>query len=306
MSDTNHDITENAMLVQQTISKWTARKHDRKISAEVAETHDAGDDAGRYNKQLVAKVAMAAIQSLCSDARADHYANTLPWDDKGSRVLTVDNFDAYVKQQDAHRERMITLRREFKAQWAAHVDEARERLGSMFDESDYPDPETVEERFVIDYTILPIPDAKHFLAKLGRKSDARIRADITRKVHDNIDAAVRDLYERLGEAIAKVVDRVQDEKRTNEDGTTASAPRVFRNTLIDNLRDIVDVVPRLNLTGDPQLAKLCETTRAKLCKYDATTLRPTDKEFNPAARAAVQRDAKQLAKAFAGYFGGAS
>jgi hypothetical protein len=46
-------ITERAMLAAIHISIWTAVKHDRKISHEVASQHGAPVSAGRYNKQLL-------------------------------------------------------------------------------------------------------------------------------------------------------------------------------------------------------------------------------------------------------------
>ena len=46
-------ITERAMLAAVHISIWTAVKHDRKISRDVAQQHGAHQSAGRYNKQLL-------------------------------------------------------------------------------------------------------------------------------------------------------------------------------------------------------------------------------------------------------------
>ena len=46
-------ITERAMLAAVHISIWTAIKHDRKISRDVADQHGAHQGAGRYNKQLL-------------------------------------------------------------------------------------------------------------------------------------------------------------------------------------------------------------------------------------------------------------
>ena len=45
-------ITEKVMLAAVHISVWTAVKHDRKVSREVADRHGAHQGAGRYNKQL--------------------------------------------------------------------------------------------------------------------------------------------------------------------------------------------------------------------------------------------------------------
>jgi len=46
-------ITERAMLAAVHISIWTAIKHDRRISRDVANQHGAHQGAGRYNKQLL-------------------------------------------------------------------------------------------------------------------------------------------------------------------------------------------------------------------------------------------------------------
>jgi hypothetical protein len=46
-------ITERAMLAAVHVSVWTAVKHDKKVSHEVAKSHGASTGAGRYNKQLL-------------------------------------------------------------------------------------------------------------------------------------------------------------------------------------------------------------------------------------------------------------
>ena len=72
--------------------------------------------------------------------------------------------------------------------------------------------------------------------------------------------------------------------------------------MISNIRDLVDVVPRLNIFGDDELARLCEQVKEKIASVEPDALRPS-KTFDPAARAQVKRDADELAEKFAGYFG---
>ena len=78
-------------------------------------------------------------------------------------------------------------------------------------------------------------------------------------------------------------------------------PLVFRNSMISNIRDLVDVVPRLNIFGDDELARLCEQVKEKIATVEPDALRPS-KSFDPVARARVKRDADALAEKFAGYF----
>ena len=101
------------------------------------------------------------------------------------------------------------------------------------------------------------------------------------------------LYRRLGAAVKRVSDRLQEDGSGN--------PLVFRNSMIGNLRDLVDVVPRHNIFGDDALARLCEQVQDRIASVEPDALRPS-KTFHPAARAWAKRDADELAEKFAGYF----
>ena len=77
------------------------REYDRKASNHVAVHHEASASAGRYNKCLLPKAAFAALTATMSKARSSHYEQTLPWDDQGSRLLTVSNYEHYMALLDA-------------------------------------------------------------------------------------------------------------------------------------------------------------------------------------------------------------
>ena len=145
------------------------------------------------------------------------------------------------------------------------------------------------------YRITPVPDAEHFIAQLASDDTERVKRDIERHVEEQLHGAVGDLYRRFGEAVERVSERL----REDDDGK----PLVFRDTMISNIRDLVDVVPRLNIFGDDELARLCEQVKEKIASVEPDALRPS-KTFDPAARAQVKRNADELAEKFAGYFGG--
>jgi hypothetical protein len=67
-------IAEKAMLVAVHISIWTARKHDRAVSKEVAVTHNSEEKLGRFNKRLLAEgTKLEAIQTLAGKIRNYFY-----------------------------------------------------------------------------------------------------------------------------------------------------------------------------------------------------------------------------------------
>ena len=285
------DLNRDAMLVGLNITAWSGRIYDREASDHVAAHHDASASAGRYNKRLLPKAAFAALTSTMSEARTKHYEQTLPWDDKGARLLTVANYEHYTELMNALRERVVRQRARFIEDYDDYVDQARLDLGKLFRIEDYPSKEALQGKFAIRYRITPVPDADHFIAKLACDDTDRVKRDIERHIEEQLHDAVSDLYRRLGEAVERVSDRLQED----EDGK----PLVFRNSMIENIRDLVDAVPRLNIFADDQLARLCEQVKEKIAGVEPDALRPS-KTFDPAARAQVKRDADELAEKFAG------
>ena len=289
------NLTHDAMLVSLRISAWSGRRYDRQASDHVAIQHDASTTSGRYNKLLLPKAALKPLQATMSAARDTHYKQTLPWDDQGARLLPVANYEAYVAQLDGLRETMIQQRTEFLADYPMHVEKARETLGRLFNALDYPTTDILAGKFGLRYRIKPVPDADHFYARLAADHTEEIKRDIEADVQERLQDAIGELYERMLEALKRVSDRLQEDDE--------GKPLVFRNTLITNVRELVDVVPRLNIFGDDHLARLCEQVKERIAAVEPDTIRAGTDIFNPAKRQQVKRDADALMEQFAGYFG---
>ena len=288
------NLTHDAMLVSLRITAWSGRLYDRQASNHVAAHHEAAAGAGRYNKCLLPKAAFAALTATVSAARKTHDEQSLPWDDQGSRLLTVANYERYTAFMDGLRERMVRERARFIEDYEDNIDQARLDLGKLFRIADYPSKEALRDRFALSYRITPVPDADHFMARLASGDTERVKRDIEQEIEERLHDAVGDLYRRLGEAVGRVCERL----REDPDGK----PLVFRDSMISNIRDLVDVTPRLNIFGDDRLARLCAQVKDKIAGAEPDALRPS-KTFDPAARARVKRDADALAEQFAGYFG---
>ena len=287
------NLTHDAMLVSLRINSWSGRLYDRQASQQVAVHNDADSSAGRYNKRLLPKQAFAALAATMSNARTGHNANTLPWDDQGGRLLTVANYERYTATLDTLVERVVRERARFIENYDDYVDQARLDLGRLFRLEDYPGTEALQGKFAIRYRIVPVPDARHFMADLAQGETERVRRDIEQQVRGRLNDAQRDLYRRLGEAVERVGERL----REDENGK----PLVFRDSLIENIRELVDVVPRLNIFADDDLAMLCREVKDKFAGIEPNALRPSGR-FDPNLRRRVKRDADALKAQFAGYF----
>ena len=287
------ELEKDAMLVSLRISAWSGRLYDRQASDHVAVHHDAATSAGRYNKRLLPKSAFALLNAVMGKARALHYANTLAWDDQGYRLLTVANYDRYTELMDEMQEKVVKERTQFIRDYDDNVEQARTDLGKLFRMEDYPSKDSLQGRFAIRYRVVPVPHADHFMARLASDDLVKVRKDMESQIGERIHDAVGDLYRRLGEAVERVSKRLENDDH--------GKPLVFRNSMIENIRELVDIVPRLNIFGNEELARLCEQVKDRIASVDPDTLRPSQ-SYDPVVRRQVKRDADALMEQFAGYF----
>jgi hypothetical protein len=99
MTITPNALSERAMLVSLSVSIWSARKHDVRISDKVAAEHGADRSMGRYAKHLIPRDLLAAVNAANAALREHHNLNTLAWGDDGTRILPAANYLGYQAQQ---------------------------------------------------------------------------------------------------------------------------------------------------------------------------------------------------------------
>ncbi|TJW14420.1 MAG: hypothetical protein E5W82_10615 [Mesorhizobium sp.] len=278
-------IGQKAMLAGLKISMWAGRKLDKKITAEVNQSHGAAADAARVTKSLVSKQALADILRIQNAARMAHYARTLPWADSGARILCNAGYAAYGDELRKLEYEFFDAVDAFVSGYADYVDAARLELNGMFKADDYPAVSDIRGRFRFERSIWPMPSAPDFRVDMVEGEADRIRADIQRQFDVAIRAATRDVFERINETVGHMVEKLRAfVPHSGKKGDKAEG--VFRDSLVENVRDLVALMPSLNVTGDAVLdgiAKRMET----LCKFDAEALRDDKQARQDTADAAA-------------------
>ena len=233
-------IQTRSMLVDLSISRWTAIKHDRRVSAEVDQTH-AAKQGGRYNKYLIDKAHLAEIDRIANELRKYHYSRTLPWTDKGHRALPSDLFFEYQQELQRYKQQFQTAVADFVRIYPQLMQDARQRLGTMYRPEDYPQPSELFAMFDITIDIAPVPDANDFRVDVAEEAKAEIRQQITKAVAERQAKMVKDCWARMREVVGRIADQCSKEKP------------VIRDSLMDNARELVSVLDALNITDDPAI-----------------------------------------------------
>lgn len=234
-------LQDRAMLVNVSISSWTASKKDNKASDSVKAQAAATAKAGWFNKRLVDPTALQPINKVEGRIRDFHYKFTLPWGDNGDRVLPGAAYMDYMDGLRKLKDEFDSEAHKFVSDYPQHVQNARAILGKMYDPADYPTPESIRQRFEVRTSFSPVPDAADFRVDVGVEAVAEIKLNIEANVNARLIGATRECWDRLDETVSKMM------------RTLADPDAVFRDSLVENLRTLVAILPKLNITNDGKL-----------------------------------------------------
>lgn len=283
MSDNN--LTTKAMLVTLNIRQWSGAKHDKRVSADVAARYHANaasNDVGRYNKYLVSPTALRKLKSASNDARTEHYYRTLPWSDNGQRILSGMGYFDYCKTLRVKQQAWETAQADFFTGWESYVDEARQSLGDLYNADDYPQVDQLHDKFQFGVSFAPLPDAGDFRVSLSASEVESIKSQITTDQQSAVQQATKSVWERLRTVVQHMSDRLKLYS-VNDDG---SVKNPFRDTLVANVRELLAIVPTLNLTTDPDITAFCTEISEQLTVFTAVELREIEPVRQSTAAAA--------------------
>jgi len=267
-------IGSSAMLVELSIRSWTGRKLDKSVSAEIDVAKNTKTSVVNANKNLMAGTGVLdKIIKQAAAIRAWHISQTLPWTDNGSRLLPMSNFMAYKEQLGKAEESYNALVDKFVDAYPNLIIAAAFQLGDLFNRTEYPEIHTLRNRFSMQYSFFPVPTAGDFRIDINEEAKADIIANCNKAYEDRLNNAMRDAWERLKDCLTRMSDRLIIDVVHGEDGTPSHEFRVFRDSMIDNAKELVDLLQHLNLTKDPMMERARRDLKQVLDKYDAETLR---------------------------------
>lgn len=286
------------MLVNVTISQWAARKHDARVTAEVHNSHHASADSGRYHKQLIAKKSLAEITAAIGELRTWNYSQTSPWFDNGPRILANNNFVEHTNGWRSRAQKLDVILGRFLSAYPDMVEDERARLNGMYDPADYPSVAKLRQMFQWHVTYMEIPTTPDWRIDVADSVAAELyaqaQAESEKRLQDAIENACGEVWRR----IAKVVGHMSQKLGAySVDGATGEKNGIFRDSLVTNITELCDLLPRLNFSADPAIDAIVTEMRTKLTIESPETLRVSD-----SIRASVKADADAILAKVSAYF----
>jgi hypothetical protein len=254
-------ISRVAIMATLNISWPTFRKKDKKITEEVRQQHNASQDHGNYNKLLVEKSFIATMTSIVNAARAAHYSMTVPHNYSGAAILSTRIYEKYISVMNSFRDKFITEAETQVQGYLNQIEQAKIRLNGMFNQDDYPSVEKLKSMYDFSLSYKPIPEGGDIRADLSNEVLERIKAELASENDMILKQSQGILFKRLYDAVTHMANKLNDPES------------IFRDTLIKNIEELIDILPLMNLTQDQNLDTLVNEVRSKLVIWTPQKLR---------------------------------
>ena len=266
-------LNDRALLVQLNISQWTARKYDKRVTRQVADANNTTMDAGRYNKSLLPmNDLLDHVHKKTSHVRQKFHENTLPWGIEGTHMLPTANYLSFMSEFRKERDEWTSLVNTFVGNYDQLRTDARRILGNLYDPADYPTTGEIRHKFNIDMAVFPVPTTD-FRVAIGSEELTRIQQDVERRVKDAERTAMLDVWQRLFDRVKHMAEKLADPKA------------IFRDSMVENAREICAMLPRLNFNDDPNLEALRQEVESKLIHHPDALRNDPDLRQDTAAQA---------------------
>lgn len=255
-------LSDKSLLASLNISQWAARKLDKRETQQLAAKHGTAEGVARVNKALLpGAAALDKVHKKTGEIRTFFYEQTLPWGMEGSRILPSANYMTFVQTMRTKILEWENLYADFKREYPALQAQARIDLNGLYRDEDYPDVSEMDRKFRADLTFFPVPDAGDFRVELSNDELARIQQDVTERIEAAQAVAMRECWSRLHDVVKHAHEKLADPKA------------IFRDSLVENAKQLCALLPRLNLTNDPNLERMRQDLEGSLCSHTPEVLR---------------------------------
>jgi hypothetical protein len=283
-------LNKKSTLVCVEGSTWGGVKSDRVATDGAANLFSTTANWVFASKRLVDPEVLRELRSILGKARnflrgdspgpADGKfipGGLPPWDSKGWYILPNVLNEQVTRNLGQFESDFNDAVDRLRAVLPTAIDEARAENPKLFKDSDYGSVDDIiaHYTFAIDRTLVPdagdvrVDASKEFVDHLK----GQIEAKSTKKLNEVASHAVRTVVD-VATHLAEALEGYDSEKK-------GKSP--FRDSTVDKVRDLIGIIPALNVTGDAKLDKARQDLLAVVGNKSAKEFREDDEVREDAA-----------------------
>ena len=256
---TAENMFREAALLQLTATCWQL---DKKLPQSMLA--DVGNvDFLRGRKLLLAPDSTALIKQHIGKARNYLRKISLPFPIKGCVLVPkklIPEIQEHLKEIEWHYNSAVE---DFLYWYPQTVKDAKDSLGELFDECDYPTQEMIKNKFRFQWRYITIGPS------VSRVLPPSIYKEEVKKFQELMEQARSEAITALREEFVDLVTNIADKLQNHDDGK----PRRLRDAAVENLKQFLDNFSSRNIFEDEQLSELVEQCRGIITNTNANAIR---------------------------------
>jgi hypothetical protein len=239
-------IASSAVLVELNISVWPANKLDKSATEAVIADNSAGKNSAQVRKNLLAGTSLRKdISDFAAGTRLYNNKVTLPWSDKGGRLLATSLFMDYKQNMNVREAQFNNLTGRLYSNYHNLVQTAKNYMGNLFNEDDYPPLEEVKKRFGFRLVFSPLPEAGDFRLDIPNMDMQEISEKYEADFKQRLEVAMRKPWEDLHTLLSTMSSKLAD--------VDGEDKKRYHDTFVTNAQQMCAMLTNLNITNDPKL-----------------------------------------------------
>jgi hypothetical protein len=240
-------ISSSAVLAELNISIWTANKLDKGATDSVLASNSASSGSAQVRKNLMAgSNKRKKIADYGARARLYHNQTTLPWSDKGSRLLPTSLFMEYKQNMNTIERTMNAMIDDFLLSYDDLVLDAKLHLGSLFNANDYPSIDELRHKFGFKLVFSPLPESNDFRLDIPQQDMQELSSKYESAFNDRLNDAMQENWSKLHKTLTHMSEKLTETEDEN-------SVKRYHDSLVTNATELCGLLTHLNITKDPKL-----------------------------------------------------
>ncbi len=265
-------VAEAARELQQSMGavrvmfSWlgTQRKLSDAQTKQAADTFSADDGLVTASKRLIdtKHPSYKAVTAIKSQISAYWRGITLPYPQESIRLIRQSDVAGFETKMQEFRTMLHAAASNLQLEYETIKAGAREKLGTLYNEADYPT--SLENVFDIKWDF-PSVEPPNYLMNYNPELYEQERNKIQQRFEDAVALAENAFAEQLKGLVDHLIERLTD----NPDGTR----KTFRSSAIANFKEFADNFRRMNVRSNAQLEQLVTQAESLVGGVDVDDLK---------------------------------
>jgi hypothetical protein len=206
--------------------------------------------------------AYKAVTAIRGKVIAYWKSMSLPYPEPGIRLIRQQKIDAFAAQMQEFQEQLAEAVTNLDGHYHELKATARQRLGSLYNGSDYPASLVGLFEISFDFPSLEPPEYLQHL-------NPALYEEQCERVQSRFDEAVRLAEEAFTAQLGKLLSHLTERLSGEEDGK----PKIFRDSAVENLTEFFQRFRELNVRSSEQLDQLVNQAQRVIRGVDPQDLR---------------------------------